>query len=581
MAEESVRVANDGVAQALQAVKDANDAVTHALQVVKNGEEDVKEWNIRIKSDLSNQDLLRERKEANERLDKANERLDKANERLDKARAELKEREVVLLQLTQLHQFGSRSIIAPAYISQPSQASSTTVGGSFWHSNPINHRTAFDALTMMEVKEVESTCFGRCAKEILETLSKANRHEDLAGIFYDQSKPHGEISMTAMLTEVVARTLNSSEHGLRWYHQLQDPAGGVVDVALYAVREKGYAQGLQIPCAIFEAGLNQSRDSKRWQTFAYLINQSHLLDTPSQALLSVELILNFNHRHSLSLRCATVTGQRALWNSTIWRGDVTETTLARVLFVLVENAKRNAQTDEVDWQVLGPNCALDLKTKKVYKCFDYRYREDPAYKRSATYYMKYLNAQPVVEFDKLLVITYDYVSGSHVANNTSDFVPLLKMLGSLHANRVVHGDIRLSNIVFAGMQSSLIDFDFSGEHGIKQYPPGFNRDIFDGSRHENAKENAFLELEHDLYAMSRLMNLFATTESSESWYEVREAVSNGEIEKAIQMLNQLRTPVRCVNSAIMDRMCATGSPKKEQSKKKSSKRSHSSKTRQS
>ncbi len=59
MAEESVRVANAAVAQALQAVKDA--------------EVDVKKWNERIESDLSNPKLLRERTEANERLKEARE----------------------------------------------------------------------------------------------------------------------------------------------------------------------------------------------------------------------------------------------------------------------------------------------------------------------------------------------------------------------------------------------------------------------------------------------------------------------------------------------------------------------------
>jgi hypothetical protein len=437
-------------------------------------------------------------------------------------------------------------IVVPAYISQPSQASFMTVSGSFWNSSPINHRIALDALTMMEREEVESTCFDLCAKEILKTLSKANRHEDLAGIFYNQSIPHGEISLTALLIEIIARTLDSYHHMLRWYHQLQDPADGVVDVALYAVRKKGFAQGLQIPCAIIETGLNQSPDSKRWQTIAYLINQSHLLDDASQALLSVELILNFNHRHSLSLRCSTLTGQRALWNSTIWTGEATETALARVLYVLVENAKRNAEADQIDWKMLGPNCALDLKTSKVYKCFDYRY-QDPAYKRSAIYYIDYLSAQPVVEFNNLLVITYDYVRGSHVAENTFDFIPILKMLGLLHDKHLVHGDIRLSNIVFAGIQSSLIDFDFSGEHGAKKYPAGFNREIFDGFRHPGAKENAVMKLEHDLFALARLMNLFSTTESSEKWFAVCSAVSIGDIKGAIQLLEKLQIPLRFAN----------------------------------
>jgi hypothetical protein len=276
---------------------------------------------------------------------------------------------------------------------------------------------------------------------------------------------------------------------------------------------EGEARGLKIPCSIIDIGINQSSESKRWQIFAYLINLSHLLDAKYQALLSVELFLNFTRHHSMSLRCATMTGRTALWNSTIWPGEVTETTLARVLSVLVKNAELNAKTVEVDWHVLGSNCALDRLTSKVYKCYDYRYR-DPDDKRRATYCMKYLNAKPVVRFDKLLVITYDDIVGSHIPKNTSDFVPILKMLGALHADHVVDGDIRLSNIVFAKDQSSLIDFDFSGERGVKKYPAGYICEILDGFRHADAKENAFLEIEHDFLSLARLMNLFLTTERS-------------------------------------------------------------------
>ncbi len=171
-------------------------------------------------------------------------------ERLDKARALV------------LHELAHTSITAPAYINMPSQANFMAIEDAFWHSSPINHRIAVDDLTMMEVQEVESTCFIRCAKELLQTLSKANHHEDVAGIFCRKTQPHEEISMTAILTEVVARTLDSSDHGLRWYHQLQDTGDGVVDVALYAVREKGKARNLLIPCAIFETGMHEPLDWK-------------------------------------------------------------------------------------------------------------------------------------------------------------------------------------------------------------------------------------------------------------------------------------------------------------------------------
>ncbi len=541
----------------------ANDALAHALQSVKDAEDKVKEWNDVARSSIGKPDLSF----SAERLKEARTELDKANERLKEARA-------FVMQLP--HLLTAKSIITPPCIFRPSQATFTAVASSFWHAGPINHRIAVDALTIMEEKELEGTYFLRSAQEILEMLPKAFHYVGPAGVF---CKPYEKLSVTTILTEILARTLDSSKRGLRWYHRLEVPYDGVVDIALYAVRKEGCAQDRQIPCAILETELSESLDTMRWRTLAYLINTSQQLDARSHALLSVEIMLNFEEYHSLSLRCATLTGQTALWNSTIWTGEVTETTLARVLYVLVENAKRTAETEEDDWKVLGPNCALDLKTNKVYKCFDYRYR-DPVYIRNATYYMKCLNAEPVVEFENLLVLTYNYIRGSHIAEKSSDFLPILKMLGSLHANQVVHGDIRLSNIVFAGAQSSLIDFDFSGQHGVKKYPPGFNLEILDGYRHARAKENAFLELEHDLYALGSLMSVFVATESAETWYAVCKAVSNGEIEGAIQILEQLQIPIMCTNSVIMANFNASGSLKKEELWKRKSMTSQSSETSQ-
>ncbi len=104
-----------------------------------------------------------------DRLDKARADLDKANHRLDMANERLKEGVDYRLQLKQLLNIGSYSIVAPTLIVWPSQASFTSVGGSYWHSSPINHRIAFEALTMMEAENVEKTCFDLYAKEILET----------------------------------------------------------------------------------------------------------------------------------------------------------------------------------------------------------------------------------------------------------------------------------------------------------------------------------------------------------------------------------------------------------------------------
>jgi serine/threonine protein kinase len=119
----------------------------------------------------------------------------------------------------------------------------------------------------------------------------------------------------------------------------------------------------------------------------------------------------------------------------------------------------------------------------------------------------------------------------------------------LHADQVVHRNIRLSNIVFAEDQSSLIDFDFSGERGVKKYPEGYNCEILDGFRHAYAKENTFLEI---IFGPSD--EPFSTTEKSEEWSVVCVAVSNGEIETAVQSLYTLYVPIQCADSAMLNQL---------------------------
>jgi hypothetical protein len=62
---------------------------------------------------------------------------------------------------------------------------------------------------------------------------------------------------------------------------------------------------------------------------------------------------------------------------------------------------------------------------------------------------------------------------------------------------------------------------------------------------EAVKENTFLEIEHDFLSLARLMNLFSTTEKSEECCRLCccVAVSNGEIETAVQVLYTLNVPI--------------------------------------
>jgi serine/threonine protein kinase len=83
---------------------------------------------------------------------------------------------------------------------------------------------------------------------------------------------------------------------------------------------------------------------------------------------------------------------------------------------------------------------------------------------------------------------------------------VMRKTAQLHAEGIVHGDLRFSNIVFseandAAVASTIIDFDHSGLAGEKIYPPRFNPDITDGFRHAGARAYEFLRPEHDIAAL--------------------------------------------------------------------------------
>jgi hypothetical protein len=110
---------------------------------------------------------------------------------------------------------------------------------------------------------------------------------------------------------------------------------------------------------------------------------------------------------------------------------------------------------------------------------------------------------------QLQVIAVPYKEGSHMASKWTDFIPIIRQLQTLHNVGYVHGDIRGFNVVFAGNDGGLIDFDFSGkpEHK-KTYPPGYRDSLCDGSRigSGDAKSRHHrLEFWHDWYALGRLI----------------------------------------------------------------------------
>jgi hypothetical protein len=113
-----------------------------------------------------------------------------------------------------------------------------------------------------------------------------------------------------------------------------------------------------------------------------------------------------------------------------------------------------------------------------------------------------------------LVIRVPFWEGTHDASNPSDLTPIVQFLQNLHAQGLVHGDIRCFNIVFNGGEGKLIDFDFGGSIGRRRYPRGYVADLADGRRFGSRLEH--IKLYDEWYALSFCMlfcHMFRTRNS--------------------------------------------------------------------
>jgi hypothetical protein len=111
----------------------------------------------------------------------------------------------------------------------------------------------------------------------------------------------------------------------------------------------------------------------------------------------------------------------------------------------------------------------------------------------------------------LLEMEYINSDWSNVVH-VSSFTKIVQDLRSLHQKQLVHGDIRLANMLSTGR---LLDFDYVRQ---SEYPPGLTT-ISDGSRHKEVVDNILKESvghllkmrAHDVYSMGAVMMMFEVT----------------------------------------------------------------------
>jgi serine/threonine protein kinase len=166
-----------------------------------------------------------------------------------------------------------------------------------------------------------------------------------------------------------------------------------------------------------------------------------------------------------------------------------------------------------------------------------------------------------------VIISYPYVSGSSIPTECSDFANIITQLNFMHERSFVHGDIRLSNMIFSlHGKSTLIDFDFTGIQGQNKYPEGFVEVLADTVRHPEAKGGQLLRTEHDLFSMAAVMQLFKCSNSD--WDRVCDDVGCGRLVEAASSLSRLSEPIKMRARAQLDFFGSGSPPYPKQSSKK-------------
>ena len=134
------------------------------------------------------------------------------------------------------------------------------------------------------------------------------------------------------------------------------------------------------------------------------------------------------------------------------------------------------------------NCRVFLKENVVYKLYDKESELEHNESLLKTVgALKEVNVQKLTSDGNVTVLSYRYIAGTHTPSSLKQFAAVIRVLGSIHEQKMVHGDIRQHNIIFpfeAKEGGVLLDFDLARREGTT-YPEGYNEAIVE--RHEDAK----------------------------------------------------------------------------------------------
>lgn len=192
----------------------------------------------------------------------------------------------------------------------------------------------------------------------------------------------------------------------------------------------------------------------------------------------------------------------------------------------------------------------------IYKSYDYRGKRAGCYKRSSEKMVKYSKLPNLEVFHKVssnwetfVLLRYPFIEGSHIPTHVIHILHILTELMDLHARKIVHADIRQSNMVFAPIREQiyaempkcayLIDFDLSCGPG-SSYPPGYNASVLDVKRHPQATAENFVEAIHDCFAFASICDCYTIDhpQYQSLWQEAVKLIGEGKLSEAAVILNR-------------------------------------------
>lgn len=147
-----------------------------------------------------------------------------------------------------------------------------------------------------------------------------------------------------------------------------------------------------------------------------------------------------------------------------------------------------------DHHVLSANCVLCENQDVITKMYDVIHK--PYLKPN----LKLIQADnPTLEHfcnERIAYLKYKYIHGSHKPRNLASILDVIRSLKKIHETGYVHGDIRVSNIVYGSHTDSgtIIDCDFASTEGA-EYPQCFSSDV--AERAAGAKKLNPMKQSHD------------------------------------------------------------------------------------